>query len=608
MRLTNPMNRFHCMLVASVSLFAWCGLAVAAAKAVEESPDIAQVDSPAVDPAATGPATTPTPTPIPTTGLPAGAHISVIPVNGMIHGYTFESLKRRSEEAVAQGVSLIVIDLDTPGGLVTSALKISKYIKALPVRTVAWVNNEAFSAGIMIAAACDDIIMAPASTTGDCAPIVPGVNLSPTERAKALSPILEEFRDSAARSGKDYVLYHAMCVLGIEVYQIRHKQTGQIKLVNQVDYAVMVDGESPKGGWWSRVIKNGKPADSDSLAVATATLTDATEQDRSQWELISKVHDGTTLLTLNQTRAFEVGLSANDATADPIRTATDAQRFLGGASVTVYGPSKIAQVAYWLTQPWVRAILVFVLMVSAYVEMQVPGIGIAGLTAVAALLMLLVAPYLVGLAQVWHVILFIVGVVLLVAEIFLIPGFGVLGIAGVIAMFMGLVLMVVPTSGQGPVPLPAAGTIYQLQESVLSTLVGLIASGIGFYYITKAFGTIPILNRLVLAETALVSAGPAGQSFAGANPSEHVSGDEVIGRGRIRVGSVGRSVTELRPSGRAEFDGDLVDVLTWGSWIEPGRSVRVIEAGGNRIVVEAESSDDAASPAESEPSGETSAS
>ena len=125
--------------------------------------------------------------------LPTGADVAVIKIRGLIYGFTLHSLQQSVEHARQNGASLIVLELDTPGGVVTSALKISKYIKSMQVPTVAWVNPEAYSAGIMIAAACNRMVMAPASAAGDCAPIVPGANLSPTERAKALSPILEEF-------------------------------------------------------------------------------------------------------------------------------------------------------------------------------------------------------------------------------------------------------------------------------------------------------------------------------------------------------------------------------------------------------------------------------
>ncbi|MEM6459848.1 MAG: hypothetical protein AAF710_10720, partial [Planctomycetota bacterium] len=101
--------------------------------------------------------------------LPSGANVAIIPVRGVIYDFTYESLQRRVDRAVNSGASVIVLEIDTYGGVVTAALDIAKYLKdptRVPVPTVAWVNNKAYSAGIMIASACDEIVMAPASATG----------------------------------------------------------------------------------------------------------------------------------------------------------------------------------------------------------------------------------------------------------------------------------------------------------------------------------------------------------------------------------------------------------------------------------------------------------
>ena len=319
--------------------------------------------------------------------LPTGTNVAVIKIEGLIYGYTLTSLESRVDQALSSGASLVVIELDTNGGTVDSALKISKYIKNMNASTVAWINPSAYSAGIMIAAACDRIIMAPASATGDCAPIVPGMNLSPTERAKALSPILEEFRDSARDKPYDYVLFHAMCVLGIEVYEIEHIETKKRRFVNQADYRVMVDGVSVTDQQPpSSPAKPSPPTTQSSTAsagsvvdVASATVTVATEADRGKWRLVKKVHDGTTLLTLNQQRALEVSLSEGT-----VRDEAELKQFLGATTVTMFPPSRVVLVAYWLTQPWVRALLVLAMMLGAYTEFQAPGIGVAGLVALTA--------------------------------------------------------------------------------------------------------------------------------------------------------------------------------------------------------------------------------
>ncbi|NJL32327.1 MAG: hypothetical protein HC898_12320, partial [Phycisphaerales bacterium] len=175
--------------------------------------------------------------------------MAIIRLTGLIYDFTVESFQQRAQRAIDDGASVIVIELDTPGGVMTSAIKLSRAIKQLSVPVVAWVHDEAFSAGTLIAAACRFVVMSPRSTLGDCAPIVPGQNLAATERAKALSPLLEEFRDSALANGYDFAMFQAMCELGVELYLIEHKQTGQRRVVNAADYQWMVHGiDTPARG------------------------------------------------------------------------------------------------------------------------------------------------------------------------------------------------------------------------------------------------------------------------------------------------------------------------------------------------------------------------
>ncbi|MEZ6193564.1 MAG: hypothetical protein R3C45_20025 [Phycisphaerales bacterium] len=328
--------------------------------------------------------------------LPSGSNIAVIPVTGVIYDFTFESLQRRVDKALAEGATLIVIELDTPGGVATSAMKISKYIRTIPVPTVAWVHNEAYSAGIMIAAACDEIVMSPASSTGDCAPIIPGMNLAPTERAKALSPILEEFRDSAQDNGYDFVMFQAMCVLGVEVYMVEKTDgSGERRLVNQIDYAVMVKGDSPQD-YASQTPPPGAAAQLPAVEdVGAVTLSVATDADRGAWRAVEvlpsgdkapggMVHDGKTLLTRNQKRAADIGLSK--AT---IATQTDLQKNYRAGSVVVVAPTWSEGLAAVLTSWWARIILIIVCLIGGYIEMQAPGLSVPGAVAAAALLLLI---------------------------------------------------------------------------------------------------------------------------------------------------------------------------------------------------------------------------
>lgn len=532
----------------------------------------------------TGPTTTPQPTP--GAAIAAGHDVAVIPIEGMIYDFTLESLKRRIERALNNGATMLVIELDTPGGVVTSALDISSYIKSLQVPTVAWVNDQAYSAGTMLASACDEIVMAPAAMLGDSAPISPGQNLSPTERAKVVSPVLADYRSNATANDYDYTLFHAMTELGIEVYLVEHKETGQRELVNQADYAIMVQGRDPDAGGFGRLFGGGAGGGGGDDAEVKPEI--ATDEDRGVWEPVEqlpsgrkiangRVHDGRTLLTMSQTEAMDVGL----ATAI-IRNNNELRQHYSAASVVTVTPTWSEQLVGWLTHPVVKGVLVIGLLLGAYVEFQSPGLGVPGAVAVICLLALLGAPFLVGLAEIWHILLFILGLGLLIADLIFVIGFGVLGITGLVMMFAALILVSIPFgSGTGPTPQVVWDRLY---DTTIFMILGLLVSLVGLFFITKIYGKLPLADRMVLAAG---TDGIGRDRDAKSEPYRHITGDSSVGEGRVSVGQEGRVVsTGLRPSGRARIDGQEIDVVSVGPFIDPGRKIRVREVHGNRIVVE----------------------
>ena len=181
----------------------------------------------------------------------------------------------------------------------------------------------------------------------------------------------------------------------------------------------------------------------------------------------------------------------------------------------------------------------------------------------------------------WHVLLFLLGLILLAVEVFVTPGMGFLGIGGILCMFVGLVLIAVPTSGQGPFPMPAREMADYLRQSVLWAVLAIVTSGGGFLLSHPLLRNVPILNRLILADHDTDDPVPVG------NPTGHVSGDEAIGSGKVIVGMTGTTVTPLRPGGEIAIDGRTIDVVSLGDWIDAGQPVRVVEVHGNRIVVDA---------------------
>lgn len=516
--------------------------------------------------------------------VPTGGLVAVIEIDGgIMYQNQLDSIKRRTDRAIQDGADLIVFDLDTPGGALIIALDISSYIRTLPVPTVAWVNNQALSAGILIGSACDELIMSAGSLTGDCAPIVPGQNLAPTERAKALSPLLADFRANAAdnyngSTTSDYALFHAMCVLGVEVYQVKHKITGELRLVSQVDYAIMVDGQSPVDaagiGQSNNTSAISNPGDANQVGKPTVTVTDASEA--GQWELVKQIHNGSTLLTMNEIESLDAGLSR--AT---VRNETELKQLYGAGNVQRYEETWSESLVGFLVNPFVRAALLLLGIVGLLLEYMSPGLFVPGIVGVAAFALLIGAPFLVGLAQTWHLLLIVIGLGLVVYEMFTMTTFGVLAVLGLLMFIAGLVLSGVQTASNG---LPEAGAARQVMITSLSFVGAIVITIPVLFIMTRYFGSLPLLNKLVLTETQPTSIATAGGI---AMPHQRVSGDEVVGGGKIKPGMTGVVTrTGLRPAGNIEIGDQLIDVTSTGGFVEAGTTVRVLEVHGAMIMVE----------------------
>jgi len=187
-------------------------------------------------------------------GVAAGrqaSNVVVITIEGMIDRFTAMSVKRRIAAAEEASADAIVIDLDTPGGEVFAVLEITQAIKATTVPvTVAWINDEAYSGGAIIAISCREIVMNNPAAFGDALIIQSGPGgteaLPDGLRAKFLSPLLADVVDSARRNGYDEYLVQAFVTLGIELWLVRDTQTGRTLAINEDEYKMLFEGDPPR--------------------------------------------------------------------------------------------------------------------------------------------------------------------------------------------------------------------------------------------------------------------------------------------------------------------------------------------------------------------------
>lgn len=477
---------------------------------------------------------------------------AIIPIHGMIDDIQARSVERRIEAAKADGVRTIVFELDTPGGLVTSAIDISKQIKRLAdsgVRSVAWVHDEAYSGGAMVAVACSEIVMSSASSIGDCAPIAldPVGGLQPlgeAERAKMESPVLEEFRESAARNGYDPLLCRAMVAVGEEVWWVKREGSQERRFVTAQQKETLF--AQPDAGW--RLVEK---------------YTDTNGVERRVDQPID--HAGS-LLTMSQAEAVAFGLAKGVAPdIDRLFQLLD----VSGAPLRLE-TTKWEAFAQWLNAPLVRGILLVIVLVGGYVEFHTPGVILPGITALVALAIFLAAPYAAGLADIWTIALLIIGLGLLLVEIFVLPGFGVAGVSGLILVLVSLVATFVPSEPNAPpFSLPRMEGTWEALKVGVATLSGSLLASLAGILMLLRFLPQTWLGRQVLL----------------ANPQAELLAIPDSIPGVALEGDIGIVSASLRPGGQARFGHHIVDVRSQGEYVESGRRVQVILREGMNVVV-----------------------
>ncbi|CAA9380054.1 MAG: Putative membrane-bound ClpP-class protease associated with aq_911, partial [uncultured Phycisphaerae bacterium] len=346
----------------------------------------------------------PSTAPTATTTTPA----VVITLEGVIDDYNRDALFKRFAAARKLGAKVVILKLDTPGGLVTAGLDISRFLKRQDdLHVVAFVHEKAYSAGIMIGLACDELVMEPGSYIGDSAPIVmrPGggiQKLEGAERAKAESPILADFHDSAVKNGHDPLLAEAMVSYGRVVRWVERDGGTDRRFVSAEQFA----GLAQQG--WREVEEPGVPRPIDGPE---------------------------TLLTVSADVAHKIGLAESIVDSPQALAAERGYVIVGDLT-----PGTGERFVSLLSGPAARGILLTLFLLSLWVALHTPGAGFAEALALVSLGLLVGVPLLTGYAQWWEIAAIVIGLVLIALELFVIPGFGVAGITG-IALLLGWLVM-----------------------------------------------------------------------------------------------------------------------------------------------------------------------
>lgn len=550
-----------------------------------------------------------------------GKNVVIITIDREIDATMARSVERRLKAAAENQADAVVFELDTPGGSLTAVLDITEMIKTSPIpNTVAWVHTKAYSGGAIIAMACREIVVSTVARLGDAAPIAVtpvGRNMRPlseTERQKILAPLLADLVDSARRRGHDEKLVQGMVTLGVELWLVEHKETGRKLFIDRAEY-LMLFGEPPTTEPMALASAAPLPVDpnaapeeddakepaavpeapstvpaapaaptdfipatptiqGDTTRTASLALTVAsnrpvlTPADAGKWNVIEKVSDGNTIFTFTEAQLLRYSLASAEVKSDE-----ELKTFFGATNVRRLNESWSEALVVFLTHFIVRGVLIVIFLVALFIEMTHPGVAIPGVIAAAAFILLIAPPILNNMASWWEIAAMVAGILLLAMEIFVIPGFGIAGIVGIV-LFLGGLLGTFIGAGAGQLFPDSMAGRSDLMSGV-TTMVLSVATAIGImWFLGKHFGSLPLLNRLVLTDDGAIET--SGGLLAAMGPVDR----------RVARGDVGVALTPLRPAGRVQVGDEIMDVVSDFGFIAAGAKVRIASVEEFRITVE----------------------
>ena len=223
-----------------------------------------------------------------------------------------------------------------------------------------------------------------------------------------------------------------------------------------------------------------------------------------------------------------------------------------------------------LLNPFLQSIFMMMIVGGIFVEIRTPGIGLPLVTAIVGALLYFAPLYVEQLAASWEILLFVVGLVLIALEVFVIPGFGVAGISGIIAVVLALAFAMIDNADF--FTFDGSFTLTPLLRPVAMVTMSIALAVFGSVWIIRKLLTVRTFNGIALHEEMKADEGYTGV----------VSGLESL---------IGQNVTvfaDLKPSGKVQTaDGHIYEAsLKFGGFASKGETLRVTSAEQGRLYCE----------------------
>ena len=411
-------------------------------------------------------------------------------------------LKNGLAEAEYLHAQAVLIHMNTYGGLLEAADSMRTAILYSPIPVSVFIDNNAASAGALISIACQRIYMRKGANIG-AATVV-------DQTGKAMPDKYQSYMRSMIRSTAE--------------------AHGKDTLITQQDTTYR----------WQR----------DPL-IAEAMVDDRV--------IVPNLIDSGKVLTFTAEEAMKWNYC--DGLAESVDQVIADYMGYTNYELVAYQPSWYDRVKGFLLSPMLQSLLIMLIIGGIYFEMQTPGIGFPLATSVVAAVLYFAPLYIDGLAQSMEILAFLLGLILLLVEIFVIPGFGIAGISGIVLIVGGLTLSLLGNRDFDFQQVSAADS----GRAALTVLVGL---GIGFaliLWLSHKIGSKGPLRRVALnADLGEAISSPTHQEL---------------------IGKEGIAQTVLRPSGKVQIEGQIYDGISESGFVEKGEPIVVIKSENAQVYV-----------------------
>ncbi len=431
-----------------------------------------------------------------------------IDIHQEIGSTSWRFLQDGMHQARNKDADAIIIHLNTYGGMVLHADSMRTLILNSHIPVYAYIENNAASAGALIALACDSIYMQSGARMGAATVVNETGQAMPD---KYQSYMRATMRATAQAQGSDTTITQQ----GDTIIAWRR---------NPIIAEAMVD---------ERVV-------------------------------IPHLSDSGHILTFTPDEAVANGYCEGivESVEDMITRKLDIQQY----TIEQYSPSLYDKIAGFLTNPALQALMVTLIIGGIFFELKTPGFGLPSAVALIAAVLYFLPLFISGTAESWELLAFVVGIILLIIELFVIPGFGVAGVSGVIFILGALIL----ASLNNIVFDFSFVTHIDISRSILTVLAGLVIAVVIVVWLSHRIGAKGILYRFALHAEQRNSNG-----YVGVDTAPH-----------SLVGSQGVAITRMAPSGKVLVNGDVYDAIAlYGQYIDNNTPVTILRHENNQLYV-----------------------